>query len=146
MRSNELPEEPPFGDSALARFGRGAENPCGLAPAYVVNTLAFMPIVRRVGDLLRPSTLIFPPLFPNGDLDLAGEKGEADVKGEVDPAKASNPVRLVAVLGVTGCGVCDDGNTAANDDRLNGEVKWAWTGVVSRGNGTCFTDEDVVDF
>ena len=104
MRSNELPEEPPFGDSALARFGCGAKNEWAPTPAYVVNALVFMPTVRRVGDLLRPSMLLFPLLFPNGDLDLACENGETDANGEAAPANASNPVRLVAVLGVVACG------------------------------------------
>lgn len=84
-------------------------------------------------------------LFPNGDLDLAGEKGEATANGEVDPANASNPVRLVAVLGVTGCGIGDDPN-AANDDRLNGDAKGALRGVVSGGNGTFFVDGEAVGF
>ena len=87
--------------------------------------------------------LLFPLLFPNGDLDLAGENGEADANGEVDPAKASNPDRLVAVTGVAGCGGVRDDVNAANDDRLNGDVKEAWIGVVSRGNETCFVDGDV---
>jgi hypothetical protein len=112
--SNELLEEPPFGDSALTRFGYGAKNPYGpAAAAYGVNV--FKP-VRRVGDLLRPSMLLFPLLFPSGDLDLAGENGDGDANGEAAPAKASNPVRLVAVVGVAGCEDVRDEVNAANDD------------------------------
>lgn len=60
--------------------------------------------------------LLFPLLLPSGDLDLAGENGDPDANGEVDPAKASNPVRLVAVVGVTGCEDVRDDVNAANDD------------------------------
>jgi len=97
VRSSELRDDPPLGDSALARLGRGAaKKECTPPLACGRNALLLLRGVRRGGDLLLPSAL-FPLAFRNGDLGREG-KALADTKGEVELMNASKPVRLVAVV------------------------------------------------
>lgn len=102
VRSSELRDDPPLGESALARLGWGAAKKECTPLAYGENALLLLRGVRLGGDLLLPSAL-FPPAFRNGDLGREGKvEAPAVVKGEVEPMKASKPVRLVAVL----AGIC----------------------------------------
>lgn len=113
VRSRELRDDPPLGDSALARLGWGAANKACTPPlAYGENALVMLRGVRLGGDLLLPSALF--PLARNGDLGREG-KGEtpAVAKGEAELMKASKPVRLVAVLaGVCCTDHCDEAKPA----------------------------------
>lgn len=86
--SSELLELP-SGDPARARFGMGTAKAWAPLDAYDVNGLtAFVVRARRGGDL---GLSAFEPRAV-GDLARATE-----AKGETEPEKASNPVRLVAV-------------------------------------------------
>lgn len=87
-RSKELLLEEPPGDPARARFGAGIAKPC-TPPTYDAKGFELTEFARRVGDLVLPSLEVDPKM---GDLDLV-----ADVNGEDDDAKASNPVRLTPV-------------------------------------------------
>jgi len=101
VRSSELRDDPPLGDSALARLGWGAAEKDCTPPLYDENAFFMLKGARLGGDLLLLNALL-PPVFCSGDLDR-------EVKGEVfafakEPMKASKPVRLVAVL----AGACCD--------------------------------------
>jgi hypothetical protein len=103
VRSSELRDDPPLGESALARLGRGAaKKECTTPLAYGENALLLLRGVRLGGDLLL-SSAVFPPAFRNGDLGREGKvEAPAVAKGEAEPMKASKPVRLVAML----AGIC----------------------------------------
>lgn len=90
--SNEPREEDdsPSGVPARARFGIGTAKACAPPTAYDVNALVLLlaAAARRPGDLdLRAFALRLL-----GDLVRAIE-----AKGDVEPEKASKPVRFVAV-------------------------------------------------
>jgi hypothetical protein len=90
VRSIELLDEPPFGESARARFGAGTANACTPPEAYDENAFALEGFALREGDLLRWGQM--PEPEAEGDLDR-----DADANGDLDPEKDSKPALLTGV-------------------------------------------------
>jgi hypothetical protein len=116
VRSIELLDDPPFGDSARARFGAGTANACTPPDAYVENALALEAFALRVGDLLLCGHR--PPADAGGDLDR-----DAEVNGDLEPEKASKPDLLTDGAGSFGLDVnADDSPRTGEKAGNNGDL------------------------